>query len=751
MLNNLLKILRLGILLSLVGCSATKYLTEDEYLLNELKIKIKIDSDDVAKSQLFPYIRQTPNEPKLLANIYNMSDGDTSKWIKRFFRKIGEAPVIYNENLTKQSVTEMEKELFNSGYFNSKVTYVTDTIGKEIEITYTAQPSDPYKIRNYKNEHRIDSILEGSSRTTPLVMEGEILKMSNLEAERNYTARRLQNKGYFDLGDGGLYFLVDSSLLSNQADVVLALRDSVTPRPYVLRNVTVYSGYNPLEPAAFIAKDSVSMEGIKIIYDSSKYLRKNVIRDNIILRRGNLYSERNTRLTYTFMRTLPSVSRTIIDYTQVKDSLAKDTAFLDADVYITRGNIHGIQTGIEGTNNAGDLGISGNISYNHYNIFNGSETFSIALRGSYEFITGSNDILSNNFYEYGINTSFTFPQAVIPILGPNYNNRFNIFAQYSLGLNVQMRPEFIRNFFNLNWRYRIENQRKTSQQTWSIININYIFMPYISDIFQYYLDMAVNSLARFSYENIFTAGIGYNILFTGKSRKNDPAEYSIRFGFESSGNLLYGISRLTDAKKNDNGQYTVLGNPFAQYVKGEVDLARVITLDRKHKLGLYFGGGVAFPYSNSSIMPFEKRYFMGGPNGVRGWNTRQLGPGRLSSTGVSNIATHVGDIRLMTSVEYRYKWFKYIEFATFYDAGNIWTIRNYENQPGGLFSSLFFKEIAMGTGVGIRFDLSFLIIRFDLGKKVYDPSRLGTGKSPWVLTNAFRNNTALYFAIGYPF
>jgi hypothetical protein len=289
-------------------------------------------------------------------------------------------------------------------------------------------------------------------------------------------------------------------------------------------------------------------------------------------------------------------------------------------------------------------------------------------------------------------------------------------------------------------------------QSLSLLDINYVNMPWKSDKFQDYLNNDVDSLTKFSYANVFTAGIRYSLIYTntnvGRIRQN---LYTVRFNAESSGNALGWILDASHAEKSASGQYDILGNPFAQYVKGEIDYAETFQLTPSAGLAFHAGIGVAYPYKKSSILPFEKRYYGGGPNNVRGWSTRYLGPGSFNQGRAGDPTTHVGDINLILSAEYRFRLLPWLEPAVFVDAGNIWTIKDYPNQPGGLFQwNQFYKEIALGTGIGLRFDLRFLILRLDAGTKVHDPAR-AAGDRLVLFKGNFLQNSAIYVAIGYPF
>lgn len=225
--------------------------------------------------------------------------------------------------------------------------------------------------------------------------------------------------------------------------------------------------------------------------------------------------------------------------------------------------------------------------------------------------------------------------------------------------------------------------------------------------------------------------------------------YSIRFNFESAGNLLYVLSKMSNLKKNDQDEYTILNIPYAQYIKGDLDFAKNIVIDNRNSIAFHIGGGIAIPYGNARMIPFEKRYFSGGANSVRGWSVRSLGPGTFSDE-KGNFMNQSGDIKLDASIEYRTRLFWKFRGALFVDAGNIWTIREYQDQPGGKFKfDQFYKQIAVAYGVGLRLDLDFFVLRFDGGMKAINPEK-GKDRYP-ILRPDFGRDFAFHFAVGYPF
>ena len=773
-----------------LSCSTTRYIPEGEYLLDRLSLKT--DSNEVSAGELMEFIRQKPNDSKFGLMIYNTVNND-SNWLKRFIRKIGEPPVVFNQNSVNQSINELSIEMRNLGFLNANVSASIDTAGKRASVNYRIQEGIPYRIRNYEiqlPDSQMTNLARGISPARSLlrrltgiggqsadtsisrpvnstrnpqrprtnyvlaesaIKQGNILNMNLLNVERARVGNILRNQGYYDLTVDNLHFLADSALNANQVDLSLLLRDTTLTTVYRIANVKVFSGYDPMRSERYIVTDSTIRKDIHIYYGRLHFLRPQMIADKVTIRPGGLYRERARESTYGLFQALNCVNRVDIAY---KRGNYPDSTLLDCEIYLTPGNIHSFQTRLGGTNNAGDFGVALDVNYGHQNLFNGSEIFNIQMKGAYEFVSGKSkgNSMNPNFYELGIIPSLTFSRVHLPFLSDYLQNNYNVQTQYSLGYNVQKRPEYTRNFFNFKWQIRWADRNSQVTHTVNLLDVNYVAMPWKSDLFQQYLHTEIDPLTRLSYNDVFTAGIGYNLLYTNvQAVKIRRRLYTIRFNAESSGNALRGIFSLTHANKNDAGQYEIGGNPFAQYLKGSIDFAETFSLDATSKFAFHAAFGLAYPYNNSIILPFEKRFFAGGPNSVRGWRTRYLGPGSFNQGIPGDPTTHVGDIYYILSAEYRQKVLKWLEPAFFIDCGNTWTIKDYEGQPGGLFRwNTFYKELAVGTGIGLRFDFSFFIFRLDAGTRVYDPA-LPESKRFVFLKNNIWNSSAAYVAIGYPF
>ncbi|MDR3219471.1 MAG: outer membrane protein assembly factor [Dysgonamonadaceae bacterium] len=767
--HQVFRCLMICFVLFLFSCSTTKYIPEGQYLLD--KISMKTDSTEISKINLEDFIRQKPNSPKIGLKIYNLVDNDAT-WFKKIIRKLGEPPVIYNQSLVSRSVNELSIEMKNRGFLNSRVHAVVDTAGKKISVDYHLHEGIPYRIRNYtialpeallmnpterpgNRPNRLSGSLNRRNTggnallRSPIIKPGTIFDMDVLEQEMTRISNLLRNRGYYALTAGQLRYLADTTLRSNQTDLTMILNDTTIAEIYRMGKVKVFSGYDPLDGENYRIADSIRHGDVEIYYDKLRFLRPAVIADKVLIRPGSVFRDRSREATQSLFQSMACVGKADIIY---KEGNYPDSTLLDCEIYLTPGDIHSIQTGLSGTNKAGDMGVAFDMLYGHQNLLNGAELFNIGFRAAYEFVGGKSgdNSLNSNYYELRITPSFTFPKIHLPFIGAYFKDRYNGNTQYSLGFDIQKRPEFTREFFNFNWQFRWSDRRNVARHTFSLLDVNYVAMPWKSEDFQQYLEK-IDPLTKYSYENVFTAGINYNFIYTNaRSGRMRQRLYTVRFNFESSGNLLNGIASLMGAEKSETG-YMLFGNPFAQYLKSDVDFSETIQLNTLAGLAFHAALGLAYPYGNSNILPFEKRYYAGGPNSVRGWHTRYLGPGSFNEGVPGDPTTHVGDINLVANVEYRYKVLEWFEPAFFVDCGNIWTIRDYPNQRQGLFRwDSFYKELAVGTGIGLRFDLGFFIFRIDAGTRVYDPAC--TDGKPWVfLNNQFGNNSAAYLAIGYPF
>lgn len=756
--------------LILFSCSTTKYVPDGRFLLDE--VRIRTDNKRVKPSNLSIYVRQNPNTKwfsliKTQLYVYNWSGRDSTKWVNRALRRLGDAPVIYSEEDSRRSQEEIEKAVRNMGYMGATVQTLSKVKKKKISLTYQVKTGQAYRVRNIQRDIRDDGIaglLEKDSLKS-LLKEGMLFDVNLLDRERQRITSHLLQNGYYKFNKNYISYTADTMRGRHVIDLTLHLMQyrtnaSDTPRnhlPYKVDKVTFVTDYNVLhssELGGIDINDSVVYRGFPIYYKDKLFLRPKVLVDNLRLMPGKLYAEQDMQSTYANFGRLQVLKYTNIRFAEHQKG---DSALLNAYVMLTKNKHQSVSFELEGTNSAGDLGAAASVSFQNRNIFKGSETFTFKLRGAYEAISAKQTGYGHDDYkELSAETSINFPRFMFPFLSNDLKRRMRATTEFGLQYNYQLRPEFSRIVASASWRYKWGVQRQRAQHRFDVIDVNYLYMPWIdSDFRELYLNNNQNYILKYNYDNRFIVRMGYNFYYNSRGGASQSTllgnSYSVRFNAESAGNLLYLLGKIGGVKKNEEGEYTLLNIPFAQYVKVDFDYAKHIAIDMRNSVALHFNAGVAVPYGNAKMVPFEKRYFAGGANGVRGWSVRSLGPGKFQGDG--NFLNQTGDVKLDASIEYRTRLFWKLRGALFVDAGNVWTLREYDSQPGGKFQfNSFYKQIAVAYGLGVRLDLDFFILRFDGGMKalnpIYDTSQ--RDRYPIIRPN-FKRDFAFHFAVGYPF
>jgi outer membrane protein assembly factor BamA len=727
--------------LVVTSCSVSKFIPEGEYLLDD--VKIVSDNKLVKPSTVSPYLRQNPNNRwfstvKVPLYIYSLSGRDTTRWGNRVVRKIGDAPVLYNRGAAQLSCADMRAALQNLGYMSAYVETKEEVNKKKLTLTYLLHTGPLYTVRNVKYDFRDDAIARLLNDYPFTLRQGMDFNVNELNNERLRVTNYLQQHGYYKFNKDFITYTADTTRNVTAIDLTFHLHPyrsntaKETTHPiYTIRNVRV-------------ALDSV---------DNAPFLRASVLRDNIHMHGGEVYDESKLQQTQRSLARLHAIKFSDIRLSEV----ASDS--LDCLVQLAANKPRSISAELEGTNTSGDLGAAASVSFQNKNLFRGSELFTFKLRGAYEAVTGLQGYSGENYVEYGAEAGLSFPRFMFPFLSREVKRRVAATSELSLRFNAQKRPEFSRRVASVTWGYKWESRNKKSQHTVDLVNFDYVYMPWISPTFKKnYLDSLGNQnpILKYNYENLLIMKTGYSVSYhsAGSNLQNALRNsYSVRFNIETAGNLLYGLSELLKSSKNDDGQYKVGNIAFAQYVKGDVDYVKSFRLDTRNSIVFHTALGIAYPYANSTVLPFEKRYFSGGANSVRGWSVRRLGPGSFRSTDKNiDFINQSGDIKLDANVEYRTHLFWKLNGALFVDAGNIWTIRAYDEQPGGEFRfDKFYKQIAVAYGLGFRFDFDYFILRFDGGMKALNPVyESGRDRYP-VMHPQFSRDFAFHFAVGYPF
>ena len=752
----------------LCSCSVNKFIPDKQYLLDE--VDVVSDSKEVKPSLFTSYIRQNPNAKwfnlvKIPMRIYCISGKDSSKWMNRFLQKIGDAPKIYDETIALKSQREIEKAVRNMGYMRAVVRLDTIINKNKLKLSYNIKTDSLYRINHiaYQIDDWMINELIMQDSVYSLLSEGMPFDVVALDNERQRITKLLQNNGYFKFNKDFIVYQADTVRNTFEVDLTMKLLPyrarkedlPVSHKQYSIRNVNFIT----IDDIArfdndYQSYDSLFYKGLNIYYKDNVYIRPNVLANFNYINPGTLFSEQSVQNTYASMGRLRALKYTNVRFNEV---MGKDSMLLDANVLLSKNKDKSIAFEIEGTNSAGDLGAAASMTFQHKNLFKGSETFTFKVRGAYEAITGLEEGYENDDYqEYGIESTLNFPEFMFPFLSSAFKKKIRATSEVGVKFNSQLRPEFTRTLASASWSYRWTDKTR-SQHRFDLLDVNYIYVPWKSNTFKAYLENLTdrNSILIKSYEDLLIVRMGYTFSYNSANNSQmigNRNSYSVRFNIEESGNLLYGASKLIHRRPKTDKGYVIANIPFAQYIKGDFDFAQNLLIDNRNSLVFHIGLGVAYPYGNSQALPFEKRYFSGGPNSVRGWSVRSLGPGSYKGAdGVVNYINHTGDIKLDLNVEYRTHLFWKFNGAAFIDAGNIWNINTYEGQEEGTFRfDSFYKQIAVAYGLGIRLDLDYLILRFDGGMKAVNPMLEGKDKYPLIRPRMSRD-FAFHFAVGYPF
>ena len=748
--------------LLLASCNSTKFVPEGEYLLD--KVKITSDDKEVIPDEYNEYRRQTPNAAvfpvlfggmRMQLGIYNLAPKDTTTGYKRFwnkiFHKMGDAPVLYNSALTSLTTQQIQRVLVNKGYINAKVTNDVKIKNKKVAVTYSITANQPYRLRDYGVNLKNPRLYEIATDTAKsLIRPNMLFNADVLGAERIRIANLFRREGYYNFNKDYLGYSADSALNAKRVNLTLELRDflknssdsinNIVFRKYTIRNVIYYINKEAILSDDLQNKDrldTVRFRDFILVSPKEKILKLDALVQNTYINPKAYYSDDAVDKTYQSLNTLGPIKYVNISF--------KDTGKeqLDCYIIITPSKTISVSTELEGTYTAGFWGGATNINYVNKNAFNGAETFSLQGKAALEL---QKDVLAR---EFGAQAGIKFPRFMFPVGSYDFKRNIHANTEFSGAVNYIFRPtEFTTTNVSAGMSYSWN--KKQYHHNFELFEINYVQFKVDPGFDAAYLSTGLYN--RYNYSDHFIMSMGYSGSYSTFNAARPMQNYStVRYSIESAGNLLYAVSHLLGMEKTDDS-YQLFKVGFSQYVKGEYNITRHQIFDKNNRFVYHFGAGVGIPFANSNVIPFEKRFYSGGANSVRGWGESMLGPGAYSRfTGnKTRDFNQVGDIKLDMNMEYRTKLFWKAEGAAFIDAGNIWTIDNYKSQPLGQFKfDSFYNQLALAYGLGLRFDFSFFILRFDVGTKLFDPSE--KLRSEQWKTRFDKDNYAFHFAIGYPF
>ena len=713
----------LAVLLSIsaaMSCSTTKVLSDGQYRLASNKVEVLHDSDDIDPSDILQYVKQQPNSYFVFGwnpflNVYNWQNGKGGL-ADRIFKKIGTAPVVYDEGLVVSSCDNIKNHLKYLGYYDSYVQSRVDTDRKLAHVNYIITPGKRFQIDSiqfelpdnpeFVAEFEADSLGRG-------VREGDFLSEKSLEAESARGAEYFRDLGYYDINKFNYFFVADT----------------LTDRTVLKYQIKDYTRNQTPENASPVLKYHIG--DVSISHSGDVKFRDDILRNLNTISPGDLYSASAINVTYNRLSSLKLFNNVSIEMTP------RDSGLVDCGIVLSETKQQGFKADLEASSNSsGLIGISPQLSVYHKNIFHGGEWLTLGFTGNFQFKPGTN-IRST---ELGATASLSLPR----FLGLPYSifKGSNIpRTEFKASFNYQDRPEYFRNIAGLSYGYTGQIGTKLFYQLYPL-QATFVKLYHLDEHFAEILER--NPYMRDSYKNHLDAGVGGTIYHTTDPDivPRTPYLYS-RVSFDLSGNLLSAFKNCLNL--TPDGQAKIFGVPFTQYVRAQVDLGKVFRWGREdgNALALHMVSGAGFAYGNSTALPFEKQFYAGGASSMRGWQVRSLGPGNSSIDESFSIPSQTGDFKLEFDAEYRFRMFWKLEGAFFAEAGNVWNLKEMPQD--------FISSVAADWGLGVRVDLNFILLRLDAGFKVYDPSkdeghRLCT-PDMWFSKDGF----AIHFGVGYPF
>jgi len=752
-------------LILLSGCRSTKYVPEGEYLLSS--VVIESDNKEIKPNDAKPFVKQSANMKilglvKFKLWLYNRAPKNRNGWTARTLRKIGEQPVVYDPNRTVQSEREIAHFLSNKGFTNAEVssTVVNNERKRKTEVKYHLTCKTPYRIASTKvmiQDTTIAQIVRADSAKS-LVKAGDRFDLDVLDSERERITADLKNNGYFDFNKEVFTYEVDTTLGDYKVDDILILKvDSSNPErsyeQYHLNEVRFIIGYDAQKALKTASNylsnmDTVMFKGLLFFSEGKAKIKPEIIYRNNLLKPGMRYSKLLSDQTHSLLSTIGIIRYVNINY----EKAGKNS--LDCNIYISLAEPQSFSLEGEVTNISGHFGGAVTAGYGHKNLFRGAEQLNTSFSVGTEAIIGQSDSKPYYTKEFNADVNLTYPKFVFPFLNEDFRQKSRANTKFGTSFDYQERPEYIRNIATAEMTYGWRKSR-TFRHDLTPIMLNYISIPEMSDDFQNHIN--TTEYLKYSYQDHVIFGSRYGITLQGDRREDNKSTRYLRLTLESSGSMLNTLNKLSGREKTEtvdettgevtDSYYDFLDVRYSQYIKFDATGVLSHYINKSNTIVYRTQFGIGVPYMNSSQLPFEKRYFGGGANGVRAWMIRSLGPGSYINEDV-DYYNQSGDINLLASAEYRFKLFWVLEGSLFVDAGNTWTIRDYEGQPGAFFEyDTFYKQIAAGVGTGLRIDLNFFVFRFDVAWKALDPTEAIGDR--WVLGDDWSPVT--HFAIGYPF
>lgn len=810
MLRCLSKIPVVAVCVLLFGaCSITRYIPDGEYLLkkNEIEPDRRLSKQErIAPEELEPYLKQSPNKRFLgmYLSVWMYATADSTKnnaW-NRFKRKVGQEPVLVSAGEIDKSLANLKTYMDSRGFFDSRVEAVVDTLPrKRAVVKYVSDQGEPYRISTFGYEFRDPFVGNVILRDTAssLVRVGEVFDIGVLDRERSRITDYLKDRGYYNFSVNNISYDVDTTAGGHTAAVKMVVKRHLAGYDqqgapiydnntvYRIGDVSIFPGYNPsvsLTDSTFRSRlDTLDFHGLHVVYEKLKprsrpRVRRKVLGKVVQLYPNAVYDAGKVQQTYDaimgmgYFRSAGIVftareadDQNLINYVGGTELPGSDRVteeriaeyvpgsgpttregYLDCSILCTPALRQSYSIALQASTTSSYNGINATLSYQNRNMLRGVELFDVSLTTGYEFY---NKGRKKTAFEIGGSVSVTFPRFITPVKVNRRNLALSPQTRVELSINSQRRPYYHRVLSSASWGYSWRN-RRNSTFVLRPIDVNLVKLNYRDEQF---FDSIANPYLRNSYTEQIIAGISGSYLYRNAQRSRTGNELAFRLNWETRGNLIDALSHWLakpSYDKNGDKYYKLFGIRYAQYFRLDASLSNNVMVSEKSSVAyrLYAGGGLS--YGNSNSIPFDRLFFAGGSNSMRGWQVRTLGPGTVLRPD-SAYPTQLGNFRLEANLEMRFPVWGIFHGALFFDVGNIWFLKSNpaEYESEAVFKlNRFYKQLGFNTGLGLRLDIKYAILRFDWGIRLHDPN-LPAGHR-WIENFRFKN-TALHVGVGYPF
>lgn len=760
-------IIALTVVMLVTGCSTTRRIPADELLYTGLK-GVDITTPDGSKfpagvaDALTEAVSVKPNNPLLGSAsvrtpfpiglwVWNNWSNPPSGLKHKLYEKLVSEPVLVSDVRPEVRVHMLDGILDDNGYFGAKASYelVQPRNKKKAGIRYLISSGNPYTLDSITllpDSIPLYRLIDSIASASPYLQRGQRYCVDSLSALRVNIANAVRNRGYYYFRPEFIQYLADSTINPGHIALRLDIADNI--HPWTLDRFTtgtVTTRVHPWQGSGENVKADTfdTARGLVIAFKPSR-IRRSLIPDCIALRPGRRFTVRGMDQTQMRLSRLGIFSG--INMEVFPDTVHRDRRVLDVtiDCTLDRPWEASIEANVSSKSNS-YIGPGLTLGLTNRNIFGGAEQFNISLTGSYEWQTGSGSSNIFNSYEVGINSSLSFPRLLAPRFIPRSRRDLN-WTRISLGVDILNRPHYFKmQQFNTSISYDWRPSRHLSS-SFTLFKLTYTHLQNTTLTFDSI--MAANPAIALSFQNQFIPQMMYTATYDRAYGRNNTL--NLQLTVQQAGNIFWSIYTLAGKK----GQKNLFGTPFSQFVKGYGQVVYGRRLVDGHEFWLVnrVAAGAAWAYGNSRQVPYSEQFYAGGANSIRAFTVRSIGPGsyRAPASQVNGYFDQTGTFIFLANTELRFPILGPLHGAVFLDAGNVWTLRHEDSRPGGqLQASTFLRDIALGTGAGLRFNISMLVIRADLGVGIHAPYH--TSRHGYYNMESFKKSLAFHLAIGYPF